>query len=76
SIADIVPLMARDYFLGKHSDGALLSPLEQSVLISFGLQCKPFEEIHEDLGLPVGQLLSMFSKTTKKLAASYTHKAG
>jgi len=67
-ILDLVPEMARTYFIGGLSRELHLSAVQRAILLSFGLQHKTVEQVEQDLGLPVSQILALFNKAVRKLA--------
>ena len=69
-IIDIVPLIAQLYFSGVLRDVVLLSPVQQAILISIGLQRKSVDDLEKELNLPNQQVLAMFIKIIRK-AANY-----
>eukprot|EP00923_Selenidium_pygospionis_P036202 GHVN01063520.1.p1 GENE.GHVN01063520.1~~GHVN01063520.1.p1 ORF type:complete len:819 (-),score=84.47 GHVN01063520.1:332-2788(-) len=68
-VFDTATRLARDYFLGRIGD-IELSAVQKGILLAMCLQYKSTERIAKELGLPVGQVLSIFSKT---LAAFHRH---
>lgn len=78
-IVDLLPSMARHYFLSlvRASDdgtggGTLsLSPVQAAILLALGLQHRTVEEIEREISLPVSQLLAMLIKCVRKFARLY-----
>ena len=64
-ILDLMPSLARAYF-SRHIP-ATLSYSQAAILLTLGLQCKTVDDIAQDLGLPVTQILALFSKSVRKL---------
>jgi len=65
-ITDLLPIIARFYFLGKMGD-TTLSPAQSIILLSIGLQAKTIDDIGLELGLPGTQVLAHFYKAIKKI---------
>ncbi|KAJ9080634.1 N-acetyltransferase 10 [Entomophthora muscae] len=64
-IMDLVPRVA-NYHFGHRLPNVKFSSVQDSILLSMGLQHKSFEDISSELGLPVSQLLALFAKAIKK----------
>jgi len=69
-IIEMVPLIAQLYFSGVLRDVVMLSPVQQAILISIGLQRKSVDDLEKELNLPNQQVLAMFIKIIRK-AANY-----
>lgn len=69
-IIDMVPLIAQLYFSGVLRDVVMLSPVQQAILISIGLQRRSVDDLEKELNLPNQQVLAMFIKIIRK-AANY-----
>ena len=67
-ILDLLPNLALNYFTGNMQ--VSLSPVQQAIILTLGLQHKSVESVASDLNLPVSQVLAMFAKCTKKIAAA------
>ena len=67
-IMDLVPSLSLHFFLGRLGGGVSLSPVQQAILLSLGLQHKLVETIASELNLPVSQVLAMFVKGIKKIS--------
>ncbi len=65
-VIDLVPEMARLYFLNKLGAEFNLSLVQAAILVGIGLQRKSIEELEKELQLPPNQLLAMFNKIVKK----------
>ncbi|KAJ2995414.1 N-acetyltransferase 10 [Globomyces sp. JEL0801] len=68
-ILDLVPVLARLYFLNllEDSDKLIkLSAVQGAILVGLGLQKKTVEELEVDLKLPVSQILALFAKAIRK----------
>lgn len=71
-IMDLVPGLAREYFLTPVADrGLSLSPVQAAILLSLGLQQRMIEDLEKELKLPVSQLLAMFIKCIRKFATKH-----
>lgn len=78
-ILDLIPTIAAFYFSGRttaagqsHSQSKLsLSGVQQSILLSLGLQRKTIDEIEKELNLPSSQLLAMFIKIIRKFSTYF-----
>ncbi|EDO49259.1 predicted protein [Nematostella vectensis] len=64
-IMDLVPAVARFYFLRKLDIS--LSAIQSAILLGVGLQHKTFDQLEKELELPVGQLLGLFNRITRKV---------
>lgn len=78
-ILDLVPIIARQYFLGLYElsddiEGRLLekqvrlSPVQAAVLVGIGLQKKTVEELEKEMELPSAQLMALFIKIVRKVS--------
>ncbi|XP_014448561.1 RNA cytidine acetyltransferase [Tupaia chinensis] len=65
-IMDLVPAMARLYFLNQLGDLAL-SAAQSALLLGLGLQHKPLEQLEKELALPMGQLMGLFNRIVRKV---------
>ncbi|KAL8803399.1 MAG: hypothetical protein Q9182_003197 [Xanthomendoza sp. 2 TL-2023] len=71
-IIDMIPSIAVLYFTGRLESGSVrLTGVQQSILLAIGLQRKILEDVETELGLPVPQLLAMFVKIVRKVAACF-----
>jgi N-acetyltransferase 10 len=68
-VIDLVPEMARLYFVNKLGADLSLSLVQAAILAGIGLQRKSIEELEKELQLPPNQLLAMFNKIVKKVIA-------
>lgn len=66
-VLDMVPEMARLYFLNKLGADFNLSLVQAAILVAIGLQRKSIEELEKDIQLPPNQILAMFNKIVKKI---------
>lgn len=64
-ILDLIPTIARLYFTRQLP--TTLSPAQQVVLLSLGLQRKPVESLEAELGTPAHQVLALFGKTIRRV---------
>lgn len=70
-ILDLIPRIAELYFQGRIKSGVKLTGVQQSILLSIGLQRKDMDAIAEELSLPSSQLLAMFIKILRKITAHF-----
>jgi N-acetyltransferase 10 len=70
-IMDLLPTMARHYFISLPRDMLSLSPVQAAILLALGLQHRTMDELEKELKLPVSQLLAMFIKTARKFSKLY-----
>eukprot|EP00166_Cyanidium_caldarium_P005572 ctg_687.g218 len=70
-VLDMVPLLARLYFLRRFDAEAVsLSAAQQAILLALGLQHRSLESLDRELDVGVPQLLALFSKMMRKMAAA------
>ena len=70
-VLDMVPLLARLYFLRRFDAEAVsLSAAQQAILLALGLQHRSLESLDRELDVGVPQLLALFSKVMRKMAAA------
>ena len=69
-ILDLVPTLAKIYFLNKVTGmGNLkLMALQKSILIGIGLQFKSIDKLSQELGLQSRQLLGQFKEMMRQIA--------
>ncbi|PGH23220.1 hypothetical protein AJ80_02636 [Polytolypa hystricis UAMH7299] len=70
-IIDMVPTIAKFYFAGRLSQNVRLSGIQQSILLSIGLQRKSFDDLEKELNLPASQLMAMFIKVIRKVSTKF-----
>lgn len=72
-ILDLVPIIARNYFMGNVSlnSSESLTPVQSALLLSLGTQMKSIDELVSTLGLASSQLLAMLAKIMKKFFIFY-----
>lgn len=70
-ILDLIPRIAELYFQGRIKSDVKLTGVQQSILLSIGLQRKDMDMIAEELSLPSSQLLAMFIKILRKITAHF-----
>jgi N-acetyltransferase 10 len=67
-VTDLIPNLARLYFLGHLNDGVIsLSMVQKALLLGVGLQHRSLDELSVELNLPVNQVLALFNKAVRKL---------
>ena len=67
-ITDLLPIVARLYFLSRFGSGLILSNVQSALLCGMGLQNKSVDEVSKELGLPSNQVLAMFNKAVRKVS--------
>lgn len=70
-ILDMIPSISLLYFTSRLSPALTLTGVQSSILLAIGLQRKVLEEVEKELGLPSSQLLAMFVKIVRKVAAHF-----
>jgi N-acetyltransferase 10 len=67
-ITDLLPVVARMYFVGRMGKGFKLSGVQSAILCGIGVQNRVVDSITEELGLPSNQVLAMFNKAIRKIS--------
>ena len=67
-VTDILPTLARLYFLGRFRDQVTLSNVQAALVCGMGLQIKTIDRLTDELGLPANQVLAMFHKAIRKIS--------
>lgn len=67
-IMDLVPTLAKLFFLILPANTITLSYVQAATLAGMGLQFKTIDELTGDLGLQANQLLPLFNKAIRKFA--------
>ncbi|KAL4931727.1 ribosome biosynthesis protein KRE33 [Aspergillus undulatus] len=70
-ILDMIPTLAIWYFSGRLSGSVKLSGVQQSILLSIGLQRKTLDEVEKETTLASSQLLAMFLKIVRKFSTHF-----
>ncbi|CAG9762792.1 unnamed protein product [Ceutorhynchus assimilis] len=70
-IMDLLPTLARRYFLNEMGD-VQISAVQSAIVLGLGLQHKTVDELAVDLDLPSSQLLGLFNRTMRKFQ-QYLH---
>ncbi|KAK2765367.1 killer toxin resistant protein [Arachnomyces sp. PD_36] len=70
-ILDLIPTIAHFYFSGRLSPSVSLSGVQQSILLSLGLQRKKIDDIEKEINVPASQLLAMFIKIIRKISTHF-----
>uniref|UniRef100_A0A8D8YTA8 RNA cytidine acetyltransferase n=1 Tax=Cacopsylla melanoneura TaxID=428564 RepID=A0A8D8YTA8_9HEMI len=65
-IVDLLPTIARLYFLNKFAD-MHLSPLQCAIIIGLGLQYKTVDTLTTELDIQAQQLLGLFNRTMRRI---------
>lgn len=65
-ILDILPTLARIYFMGK-IPSVHLSPLQLAIFLACGLQHRDADDVTREVDLPANQVLAFFNKTIRKI---------
>lgn len=68
-ITDLVPALAKLYFMGRLPDNLALSGVQRVVLLGVGLQKKEIDMISQELTLPGPQTLALFTKTVRSIVS-------
>ncbi len=68
-ILDLLPNIARLYFLGKLK-GVAFSYIQLALLAGIGLQYKTVDQVSEELNVATNQLMAMFNKAMRKACRS------
>ncbi|KAH9192789.1 hypothetical protein AeNC1_005236 [Aphanomyces euteiches] len=69
-IVDLVPLVARLYFLDRLPD-TTLSYLQRAILMSIGLQHQNVDVLTSELNVPSNQVLALFNKSIRKFSTAF-----
>jgi len=67
-VSDLLPSLARLYFLGRMGPTFQLSSLQGALLCGIGLQNQTVDKVTAQLGLPANQVLAMFNKGIRKVS--------
>ncbi|KAJ6221488.1 hypothetical protein RDWZM_000033 [Blomia tropicalis] len=67
-IVDLLPFVARLYFLDRFGESFHMSHVQNAILLSIGLQHNDIDKISAELNLPSTQILGLFSRTIKKIS--------
>lgn len=67
-ITDLLPIIARLYFLGRFGSDIAVSSVQAALLVGVGLQNKTVDDISKELSLPSNQVLAMFNKAVRKVS--------
>jgi N-acetyltransferase 10 len=67
-VTDLLPVVARLYFLGRFGPGMNLSSVQSALLCGIGLQNKTVDDLTSELSLPSNQVLAMFNKAVRKVS--------
>ncbi|KAF0694993.1 Aste57867_14162 [Aphanomyces stellatus] len=69
-IVDLVPLVARLYFLNRLPE-TTLSYLQRAILMSIGLQHQNVDVLTTELNVPSNQVLALFNKSVRKFSTAF-----
>ncbi len=69
-IVDLIPLVARLYFLNRLPN-TTLSYLQRAILMSLGLQHQSIDALVSELNVPSNQLLALFNKSMRKFSTAF-----
>ncbi|OQS05481.1 N-acetyltransferase 10 [Thraustotheca clavata] len=69
-IVDLIPSVARLYFLNRLPD-TTLSYLQRAILMSIGLQHQSVDNLTSELNVPSNQLLALFNKAVRKFSNAF-----
>ena len=67
-VTDLLPSIARLYFMGRFGSEFKLSSLQAALLCGIGIQNRDVEELTKEIGLPSNQVLAMFNKAVRKMS--------
>jgi len=67
-VSDLLPALARLYFLGRMGPSFTLSSVQAALLCGIGLQSHTVDYVTTQLGLPPNQVLAMFNKGIRKIS--------
>jgi len=67
-ITDLLPVVARMYFVGRLGKGFKLSAVQSAILCGLGVQNRLVDSLTKELGLPSNQVLAMFNKAIRKIS--------
>mmetsp|Transcript_12042 Transcript_12042/g.13192 ORF Transcript_12042/g.13192 Transcript_12042/m.13192 type:complete len:1120 (+) Transcript_12042:44-3403(+) len=67
-ITDLLPTVARLYFIGRFGKGFKLSSVQSAILCGIGVQNRVVDSLTKELGLPSNQVLAMFNKAIRKIS--------
>ncbi len=67
-ITDLLPVVARIYFVGRLGKGFKLSAVQSAILCGLGVQNRVVDSLTKELGLPSNQVLAMFNKAIRKIS--------
>ena len=67
-ITDLLPVVARMYFVGRMGKGFKLSAVQSAILCGLGVQNRVVDSLTKELGLPSNQVLAMFNKAIRKIS--------
>ena len=67
-ITDLLPVVARMYFVGRMGKGFKLSAVQSAILCGLGVQNREVDALTKELGLPSNQVLAMFNKAIRKIS--------
>lgn len=74
-ILDLVPKIAELYFSGRLKSAVKLSGIQTLILLALGLQRKTLDDVEKEVDMQASQLLAMFVKIIKKIAAHFNDVA-
>jgi N-acetyltransferase 10 len=66
-VADLVPVLARLYFMNRLPEDLTLSSVQRVILLGVGLQKKEIDVVSEELTLPASQTLALFTKAVRSV---------
>ena len=65
-VMDLMPTLARLYFLNQLCQDARVSAMQEAILVGLGLQCKSVKVLSAELDLPQNQILGLFNRMVRK----------
>ncbi|CAJ0933087.1 unnamed protein product, partial [Mesorhabditis belari] len=69
-ITDLLPVLARIYFLDRLPLESKLSAVQAAILVGMGLQRKEGKVMAKELDMPLNQIMAVYNKTIHKLSQS------
>ncbi|EKU20259.1 N-acetyltransferase 10 [Nannochloropsis gaditana CCMP526] len=75
-ITDLLPTLARVYFLRMLPASVHLSRLMEAILVGLGLRHRTVDQLARELGIEGDQILALFNKIVRKIGASMKEIGG
>jgi N-acetyltransferase 10 len=71
-IIDLIPVLAKLYFLNKLGSAFSISPAQALFLLGLGLQHRTIDEVAVELELKSNQIMALFNKVIRKFVKHFT----